>query len=83
MSLQLQQDSINDLLSQLNSKLEVLLTTKSDLEQKLKAFAAEIGAPMGFCALPGCGRAFLKSRVTHSFCCPEHKTVFNNKYRRA
>ena len=79
---QIRQDSINDLLSQLNARIDALVRSKADLEEKLKTFAAEIGVPVGFCALPGCGRAFLKTRATHLFHSPECKTVFNNKYRR-
>ncbi len=77
---QIRQDSINDLLSQLNAKIDALVGSKADLEAKLKSFA--VAVPVGFCALPGCGRAFLKTRTTHLFHSPECKTIFNNKYRR-
>jgi len=82
MSSQIQQDSINDLLSQLNAKIDALVAAKANVEEGLKALAAEIGVPVGFCALPGCGRVFVKTRRNKAFCCSEHKSIFDNKYRR-
>jgi hypothetical protein len=84
--------TIAALIGQLNEKIDALGQQGQRLDQektglvaadaRLKQLAAEIELDLGFCALPGCGRPFVRT-VPHARFCPNGKCkqTFDNKWR--
>lgn len=81
--------TLADLLHLVEQKVIALETVGQEItdereryKERIVAIADQMGLKLDTCKLPGCGLPYVRVPDNKDFCIPEHKVIFNNKYKR-